>query len=248
MIHTLAWESNAINAVETDIAPVQDSIFLIQNSHFVPSVDVQIQAACFMSLNAQRARIVTPTLRQVTTPFIRPVNLALTPTSRPLVADYRGNPLHLKGLEEVQVLTLQGGAGAEHSGVVMLVSNGPLTPAPQGDVYTMRGTATTAAVANVWTQLAVTWQDILPAGRYAVIGMETVSATARAARLILNDSAWRPGCLGMSADGNGTHPMFRMGGLGQWGQFYAYAMPNVETLCDTTDATHEIYLDIVRVG
>lgn len=248
MLHTLAWAASLTNNVETDLAPVVDDIFTIQNAHFQPQKDWQLQWAIFMNVDAARARWVSAALRQVTTPFIRPVEGNLTPGSRPLVADYRSNPLTFKALEEISVLAFQDGAGAANAAIIAGVSEGPLQSVGGGQIYNLRGTATTAAVANVWTSIAVTWQDNLPAGKYVVVGGEHISATGKGFRLIFEDNTYRPGGVSMSDPENGTHPMFRGGGLGVWGSFNSNRMPNVQVLANTTDAVHEVFLDIMRIG
>lgn len=248
MFHMLAWAVSQTNNVATDMTPVPDQMFLIQNNHFVPQKDLFVFGACYMNVDAARARWITPSLRQITTPYIRPVEGNLTPGSRPGVADYRLSPLRLKALEEIQVEAFQDGAGAANGCVVAVIGDGPIIPAPMGDPYKMRGTATTAAVANSWTLLAPTWQDALPAGLYACIGFECISATAKAARLIFEEQPWRPGSVSMNDPENFTHPMFVNGGLGVLGRFTANRMPNIEVLCNTTDSSHEFYLDFVKIG
>jgi hypothetical protein len=45
--------------------------------------------------------------------------------------------------------------------------------------------------------------------------------------------------------GDYGHPLFRLGHMGQWGQFRDNIMPNVEVLCNGADAAHEVYLDVM---
>lgn len=247
-LHTLAWAASITNNVETDLAPVVDDIVAISNAHFMFQRDKFVQWIIFMNVDADHAKIVTPSLRQITTPYIRPVEGNLTPGSRPAVADYRNNPLRLRQLEEIIMQVFQNGAGAAIGAVVAGVSDSTLSPAPAGDTYNLRGTATTAAVANTWTTLAMTWVDVLPMGTYLVIGGEHISATGKAFRLIFEEQSDRPGGVSMSDTENFTHQMFRNGGLGVWGRFNANRMPTIQVLCNTTDNAHEVYLDIIRIA
>lgn len=246
--HLIAWESNITNAVETDMTPVQDSIMSIQNTHFMPQRNMNILFAYVSSANLSRARFVTPKFRQITTPFIRPSGSALLPISRPPVADYRQSPLVCNGLEELQLLALQGGGGAEVVYGIAGISDTSIIPSPTGDIYTMRGTGTTTVTAKAWTQFAVTWQDTLPQGSYQAVGLVGVSTTGIAARLIFEQQTWRPGGLCFAADGNITDPVFHQGRLGAWGMFTGNRMPNCEILCNAADTAQEIFLDFVRVG
>jgi hypothetical protein len=246
--HLAAWAATIASASETDVTPVQDGIMAIQNNHFMPQVNTGIPFFSAIGLLIARARLVTPKLRQVTTPFIRPINLALLPVSRQAIADYRIAPLMINGLEElIYDITNSAATSGSYHGVAGLVK-GPMVPAPNGDIYTMRGTGTTTVTANAWTQAAMTWQDTLPAGNYQVVGMEFVSTTAIAARFIFEQQIDRPGCVGVATDGTITHPMFLKGGLGAWGMFTGNRFPNVEVLCDSADTAQEVFMDFVRVG
>lgn len=246
--HLAAWEASVTNGVETDLTPVQDAILLIQNGHFVPQVPTAIMAFYASSANLSRARIVSPKFRQITTPFIRPTGAALLPISRPPIADYRHNPLIANGLEELQVLVFQGGGGAEVVYALAALQKGIVTPAPSGDIYTMRGTGTTTVTAKAWSQVAMTWQDTLPSGNYQVVGLSGVSTTGVAGRLIFDNQVERPGGLLFASDGLVPPSQFVMGGLGLWGMFTANRMPNVEVLCNAADTAQEIFIDFIRTG
>lgn len=246
--HLAAWYANVTNAVETDITPVQDGIMTIQNNHFLPQVNTSILFIYAGSADLSRARIITPKFRQVTTPFIRPINESLLPASLFRVADYHNNPLVANGLEELQIDVYQGGAGAEHVYVAAGLMRGPWQPAPTGDVYTMRGTGTTTVTASAWSLCPMTWQDTLPAGSYAAVGLNFVSTTAIAARLIFEQQIDRPGCIGSAADGNLIPPLFNMGNLGSWGTFTGNRLPNIEVLCNSADTAQEVFLDFIRIG
>lgn len=246
--HLAAWAKTIAATTETDVTPVVDDIETIQNAHFVLTKDKMMYWLYAGGLLLDKARLITPSYRQITTPFTRPFNLALSPTSRPGIADYRQNPLKFKALEEIQVMFTNSANTSGHYVAGAGLFTSPPTPAPNGDIYTMQGTATTAAVAATWTTLAMTWQDTLPAGRYAALGLEVVSASGNFARLIFEDQVERPGSVSQIIQGGITHPMFRMGALGIWGTFTGNRMPNVQVLCDTTDNAHNVYLDLMRIG
>jgi len=248
MHHTLGWRVSLADATETDMTPVTDGIWTIQNGHFLPAMDWFLLAAMFASTGPTRARLVTPTMRQVTTPFIRPMETNIVPGNLPGIADYRDNSFRLRALEEIQLLGTQTTGGAVVGVGLAWVSRQGLTPMPSGDVYTMRGTGTTTAVAGAWTQVAVTWQDTLPQGVFAVVGANFIGTTALAGRFILEDQVDRPGGVGASAADLSNSPIFMKGGLGIWGRFNSNRMPNVEFLCNAGDTAQEIYMDIIRVG
>lgn len=244
----IAWSASIADATETDLTPVQDPIVTIQNSHFLPQVDWQLNAFVGMAATLPRFRLITPTLRQVTTPFMSPLETALTPATRPGVCDLRGYPLMARALEEIQVNAQQTSGGAARANALAAYSIGALTPAPAGQMYTMRGVSTTAAVANTWTLCTVTWNDTLPAGVYSVVGGQGFGTSNYAFRVIFEDSRWRGGGICLATENLIGSPVFVKGGLGEWGRFNSNRMPGVEILCNGTTASHVFYLDIVRIG
>lgn len=248
MHHTLGWRLSLADATETDMTPVTDGIWTVQNGHFLPDRDWFLAAAYFGAAGPTRARFVTPTFRQVTSPYIRPMNTDIVPGNLPGVADYRSNPLRFKALEEIQLLGTQTTGGAAVAVGLAWVMRAGLVPMPAGDVFTLRGTGTTTMVAGAWTQTAVTWQDTLPQGIFAVVGGNFIGTSCLAGRCIFEDQVDRPGGIGSSAADLNNEPMFMKGGLGIWGRFNSNRMPNVEFLCNAADTAQEIYLDIIRVG
>jgi hypothetical protein len=248
MHHTVAWRLSSADATATDLTPVPDQIIAIQNGHFMPTRDYLLQFAYAGAASINRARFISPTFRQISTPWIRPVNSAIVPLDEPNVSDYRLNPLSVRKLEELQLEGTQTSGGAAVIVGVAGLSLGPVTPAPQGDPYTMRGTGASTLVACAWTLVAVTWQDSLPSGRYACTGFEAIGATMLSSRLVFEDQWARPGTLGQSLATGQNHRMFTRGGLGVWGQFDANRMPTVECLANAADTAQEFYLELVRIG
>ena len=248
MFHTLAYFNNIGVVVDTDMTPIQDNVILIQNAHFVFQQDVNLFLAALMEATPARARIVTPSLRIPSTPWIRPLITGTVPPNQPVMADYRANPLTLRSLEETQMLVTSALAmGNEHATGLLWVGDA-ITPAPQGNVVTMRGTSTSAAVVNTWSPLTVIWQDTLPFGTYGIVGLQHQSTNGQAARLNINGQQWRPGALSVTGLGNYSVPAFLKGGMGLWGTFRSTAMPIVEVLCDAANAAHEVYLEFVRMS
>jgi hypothetical protein len=244
--HLCAFTESIGNLTNEDIAALNDDVLAISNGHFLPQRDYDVAFAALLGPNMDRGRLVSPTNRQITLPFVRPINVAALPATDPNMADYRDTPFRLAGLEEFALEVSTNAAGPSRiTGLVGIMDR--LDPVPAGNVFTMRGTSTTAAVANAWTTIVVTWADILPAGVYAIVGMEVQSTNGQAARLILENWPWRPGGVSVNALGNRTHWMFYKGGLGSWGRFRSTRMPIVQVLANAADAAHEIYLDIVRI-
>ena len=250
MHHTVAWSANASNTAEVDLTPVADPVIPVTAAnHFLPQRDQPILYIGAASPNLQRARITTPTLALVTTPFVQPINQAATFGIPQRFADYSAQPLMLRALEEISLLVTQTGGAAEFvTGVAGLLYQ--FIPPPQGTVWTLRATSVTAAVARVWTQLTLTFQNQLPSGSFAVVGLTHQSTNAMASRLIFENQVPRPGSLSIQSLTNFNDRLFDGSSpetLGVWGQFHNYIMPLCEVLCNAADAAHEVYLDIMRV-
>lgn len=248
MFHLAANTILIGQTVDTDVTPLTDSVLLVQNSHFVLQQDMYLFAAYAMSATLSRTRIILPSFRVITTPWIRPIAQATITPNNPNVADYREHPLRIRALEELQIAATSGLAMGTERFTSLLWLGDTVQQAPQGDIYTLRGTSTTAVTANAWSQLTMTWQDTLPAGTYTIVGLGHESANAIAARLIINGQQWRPGALSFNSFANRIPEMFHRGGLGSWGSFRSTAMPIPEALCNAADASHEVYLDFVRSG
>lgn len=248
MLHMLAYSKSTGNTADIDITPVQDDVIPIQNAHFIPQKDVNVVAAVALATTLTRAKIITPALRQLSPPFIRPIITSNLPITLPGVADYTADNLTLKALEEIAIQATQTAVGPTQCNVGLLIDTGGTAPMPQGQPITMRGTATTTLVANSWTSLTVTWADTLPNGRYACTGLQVQGATAILARLIFIAQTERPGCLAQTLMADNGHPLFRKGALGVWGYFTSNQMPIVQVLANAADVAQEIYLDFVRIG
>lgn len=246
MYHLGLFDSSIATATETQLAAVADDILVIQQSGFVPQDNMAIAIAFALGTNLQYAYLTTPTFRQVTTPFLRPTNQGATFPSFGGLCDYRQNPLKVKPQEVLAAYAYQDAVGAENEFVGVALQQS-YTPAPQGDIYTMRATSTTAAVASAWTQLTMTWQNTLPSGRYAVVGWELQGAAGIASRLILPGQTLRPGSIVVSADSVQGPPAFRKGGMGLWGYFTSVNLPKVEVYATAATASWTAYLDLIRL-
>lgn len=246
--HLLAYEESIDNTANFDLDAITDDIITRQNDHFFPSMDLHLLWAAAMSATLNRCRIQSPELRQITPPFIRPIIAAAIPADNDEPADYSQNPFRLPRLEEIAMeATSDVGMGSEQALGFLGVSAGQ-SPAPAGNVFTMRGTSTTTSVALAWTTLTTTWADTLPDGRYAVVGLYVTGATNAAARIIFDEQTWRPGSLSVAAVGSRISKLFRKGRLGTWGHFNSWAMPEIQVLNTAAVAVFTVYMDFVRVG
>lgn len=199
---------------------------------------------------APRARLVSPSLRRKTNPLIVPLNVAaaasVEPNSPQRVVDLRSNPIPLVVGENLNCEINSNPAVAQDQWGLVWLADGPIAPVT-GAMFTARATSATAVAANVWSNVAITFDEDLPRGRYQVVGLRGESASMIACRLVFPGGGWRPGVLGLDAVDDLQHPMFRLGGMGIFGEFEDTEPPTVDVLADLADATQEFYVDLIQL-
>lgn len=117
--------------------------------------------------------------------------------------------------------------------------------------------------AGVWTKCTLTWDQDLPIGRYAPVGMQVGSYKATGygsgvARLTLLDTTWRPGVVinNMTADKLGHQNYqytFDFNQLQRWPlmekvNFRHDQMPNMEICAAAANTDHVINLLLQKIG
>lgn len=191
------------------------------------------------------ARIESPTLRTLTPIDVSPLDTAAKPTGANLMVKIFSNPKTVGGGEALNFRASVSASGRAWG--LAWLSDGPLAPVT-GEVFTVKCTSATTLVANAWTNGALTFAQTLPRGRYAVVGMRALSAGLVAARLVFPGYAWRPGCVGYSAENNTEDPDFRGGRIGVWGEFDHDVPPTVDFLSTSADTSEVVYLDLIKIA
>ncbi len=247
--HVVAYTVTSFNASNVDMTPAADAILAISNGHYLPQSDLYLYGGVFTGTLMNAIRLVTPRSRQVVPPPLYPINGATLMNDRPHIFDRRSNPFKLNAVEEVSMQVNVGGTANALATAIMFWGQG-ITPAPAGDVFALHGTSTTAAVSLSWTQIAVTWDQTIPAGTYAVIGSQHQSTNALAHRFIFRDlqQVLRPGFASINALANISEPSYYFGGWGVLGTFNTYTYPNIEVFVNGTDNSHDVVMNIVRIG
>lgn len=248
MFHLAAYTELLGTTADTDIDALTDDILTIQNTHFVLQQPMQLLAAAAMSATLQRAKIASPSMRQIASPFIRPLILAVKPPSNPNMWLLDQSPFTVPPFEEVQVQATSGIAmGSERFTALAWLANA-IEPVPYGNPIPLRWTSTTAAVANQWTSLAVTFADPLPSGIYTMVFSEHFSANGIAHRWIVSNQTMRPGYMSYTNGTDRAPYAISKFQFGRMGSFRSNDLPRVQVLCNAADATHEGYLHVMRTG
>ena len=247
MYHLLAWSEDVVTATQTDLNPVVDPIIPIVNNHFMPSEDMSAYWALAFGTNLQMLQVSTPKLVQVAPPYIRPIQGSLIGVSDQNECWMDRVPMRFRGQEEIVLYATQN-AGANQQITALMALGTRLVAVPPGDIYRVRATSTTAAVANTWTQITYTLGNQLPAGRYAVVLVEWIAANAQAVRATFDDQYYRPGGPGMPTALSRVPYQWTDYSLGVWGYFYTYSLPRLEVLANGTPNSHELYFHVIKMA
>lgn len=232
------------------LSAVSDQALTVSsNNRYILPARWRARLGYVQGVNLTAAQIDAPSLRNLALPEIYPTVVAAAPPTTPGYVDWGDTGPMIQQNEEVTVRISRGGADAQPVTAGLWLSPG-MQPAPGGMVTTLVATATIVQVASNWVSGALTFATTVPAGQYAVIGMNVVANDVAFARLIFpGQSQWRPGCLVDAAYGNKIIPnVFRAGRLGLWGHFWNTAQPQIETfgLVAGSEAV-TAYIDVIKV-
>lgn len=258
MFLTVAYSatSGAAAFTDQDMTLVSDPSVTNLNGHPIFPVPTWIQWIWVGGTTVTRARISAPRLRPITRPVVAPADTTTTPGSLAPSVEFWRHPLQLNPVEEIQVLVTKTSVVAETDLAVLTVGDNQRN-VPQGDMYVLRLTSTNGTTTLVWNPAANTADDTLQVGRYSIIGLRVVNVGGAAARLIFPGAPVvgalpqiRPGVLVLQSDQVQTWQWMRYGGMGEYGQFESFALPQTEVLGVTPAAATESFFDIVdvRVG
>lgn len=248
MFHLAAFFANTGPVTDGDIAAMTDDILAINNNHFTLSQPMQLLAAMAMGATLTRAKLSSPTLRQFAPPYIRPINQALIPAANPNMMLLDHSPYQLTPLEELQFLATDTTGTTENvTGLVWLSADGA-RGIGVGNITPLRFTSATAAVANKWSSVPITFTDTIPAGVYAMVLSECQSTNGQAHRWIFSNQYWRPGFPSYAALGSRQPYAIAKGQFGEMGRFRSNDLPRLQVLANGADAAHEGYAWCVKVG
>lgn len=198
-------------------------------------------------------RLSSPSLRIRQLLHVEPLNTASAAAVEPLsphrLYDLRRNPVALVEGENLNAEINSDPLAAQIQWAVVWLADRAPEPV-RGEIFTARATALGVLVASTWSNAALTFVEDLPRGRYQVVGMRARSAGLVAARLVFvgtGAAGWRPGVLGVDAQDDLEHPMFRYGELGEFGQFEDIEPPSVDFLSVSADGAEDVYLDLIQL-
>jgi hypothetical protein len=249
-IHTLAFTKlDGAAATDEDIPAVTDNVVTVQNGHYIVQEDMYLLAAYHRNAGAINAKISTPTLRRVAIPSIQPVNVNAAPITLPPMLFFPPAKLTIPAIDEIAWLASNSGIGGIRAvGLLWLNTRSHNFNIPPGDTYTVRFTSTITGTTVVWTSGSISFEQTLPAGRYAVVGLDIIGANTECARLVFLGGGFRPGVVVRPAVSNYMWDYFRQGDSGVFGEFESTALPNLEVFQTTGGAqTYTGFMDLVKI-
>ena len=125
------------------------------------------------------------------------------------------------------------------------MQDGPSAPV-NGEILTIRATASITLVDGVWTNGNITFDQVLPVGDYNIVGMRAEGTGLVAARLVIQGYPWRPGIVGRTTVAQDDLDMMRFGRSGVLGTFNNNVPPTLDAI-GATGTTQVIYLDLIKV-
>lgn len=247
MFHLAVNYGSLDNTPLTAVNALNDDVLSIRDSKHTPGENLEMFACLPSGALLLRARDVTPNVAKMLNSYLSPINPNAAIQIDQLVREQFERPTPRLANEGISYQITNSGAGPTDTYVFSWLRRGHV-PAPVGEILTMRGTSTTASVANTWTTISMTWEPNLPSGSYTVIGGGYYAATGLAFSCIFDGQFWRPGALGHATEGVIPWRRQRFGGLGQWGVFGVQAYPRIRVLNGGAVSAHTVYLDVVRTG
>ena len=165
---------------------------------------------------------------------------------------YAGRNMALVPGEAVQLMTRESVAGDDRQSTGLLfLGDGDYGLGAYANLrmQTLRFDASISCTAFTWTNGAITFEQALPAGKYAIVGMRVISATGIAGRLVFpSGPGARPGCVAYDSLEDIENQLFRSGNLGVWGIFDHASPPTLDMFCVSTDSSQEGFLDVIQIG
>ena len=243
MFTLVGYHKAAVSATLLPLQPIADPhVTVAGNDLTVPELNQIVALLCVGGAPTQ-AQVQAPSLRRLVQEDI-PAYIAteVCTGAVDVIVDKRDVPLILERSEKLNAYTIHTTDGR----VFVWLSDGPITPV-SGDIRTVKCTTGHTTAGDLWQNVALTFTQTLPAGRYAVVGMHGHGTALLAARLVFVGYSWRPGVPTGALAANPGLPMFRNGAFGTFGEFEFDQPPSIDLLGTGVTSTEEIYLDLIQV-
>jgi hypothetical protein len=243
-LYTSSVASGALNQV----TPVYSGVVTLLNTGFnVPRLD-KLGAVYGVGLTARRLQVQSPSLRTAPFPDFVPVNVGAGLFESPVRGVHMmRHPIQLTYGEELDMFAVVGTTHIVYSAIWL--TDGPVVGPPPGDIRTVHATAAVTLNAGAYTTVALTLDQSLKAGMYALVGARFFTATGVIFKMIPTDGPiWQPGGIAVQAYDGLEAEGQRYGGWGEWMRFQQNTLPTVNVFATAADTAQEAWLDLVKIG
>ena len=245
----VAYSESQDSATLVNVSALVDPhVRVVGDDIVVPSALPYVGGVYAIGSQISRAQLVSPSIRRRYPLEVTPIEIAAEPADPVKYTPFFASPIGLDEDEALNFQAAENNASAGRSTGFVWLCDGATAPISGAEMFTIRATNASTLVAFTWTNGALTFSDTLPAGTYAVVGMRASSAGMLAARLVFSQYPWRPGCIGSDTLGELGVPIFRMGGLGIWGEFAHNTPPTVDFCSVSADTSQTVDLDLVLIS
>lgn len=157
------------------------------------------------------------------------------------------SPIALDPSEGLEFLSDGGGDGTTPQQVTayVVLADGVIAPV-NGEIFTIKATASIASVAGAWSNGSISFAQSLPVGHYQIVGARCESPSGVAFRFVPIGAANRPGGVCMPGDGIEAPRELRMGRMGVWTEFDTETPPSLDILTSGSDTAQTLYIDLIR--
>jgi hypothetical protein len=243
--HVSAWGASQGSTTLANIAGLADGVMQTSGNN-ITSFGSILLGLYAVGANMTRAQFTSATLRKLAPIEIEPFDAAAAPANPPTFNRFDKTNTPINPGEALQALTAA--SAAAQNTVVAFVAD-KVDAIPPGPIFTTRATGTTTLVANAWTNVALTYDQSLDVGTYAIVGMRARSAGGIAARIVFQNQGARPGTIARTSASHEdiAAGVDRWGGyLGAYGTFVQTNPPSVDFLSSSADTSETILFDLVK--
>jgi len=217
---------------------------------YVPSLNKLVAEYVAQANTVTHAQLQSPSLRRVALLDIPLVQGGVRPSGGESFMPHLNCPIELAEGEGLEAYINKPADGAIVATVIAYLADGALTPVV-GEVFTVKFTATITSILTQWVNGAITLGQVLPVGRYAIVGAKVMEAAGDliAFRFVVAGYEWRAGGLTCSDLGASPEHEQRYGRMGIWAEFDSSAPPTLDILAAAAAAQTVVgYVDLIKVG
>lgn len=251
-LHLLAYTSSvAAGSNLVDNPALADQVLNISgNDFFVPEEMPNIYGLYCMGLNLTRAQMISPSMRRIFNEELGMLDAgaAIPSTSFKPWLYFPEEMIPLEPDELLKNQVVHSNVGAQRITSLVWLADVAPQQVSMIDSHSVRVTSTTAAVANAWSLLPLTFDQSLPAGQWELLGARLRSTNLQAFRFAFRGGGWRPGFIGSAAVGDYIDIRQHRGRMGVLGTFRHNLPPQIEVLCNGADASFAGELQLRYIG